>query len=86
MRLTPEPTTIRFPSTLSAPAIPFAAGLLGALTDGRITIAATDASDKTNPFLPPLMPDALPLWTRPVPTSDTTFLISDGRGAQFAAA
>jgi outer membrane protein assembly factor BamB len=35
--------------------------------------------------MPPLVPDALPLWTKPAALADgKTFLISDGRGAVYA--
>jgi outer membrane protein assembly factor BamB len=83
---TSKPRGLSFAAPLAVAAVPFGDGLLGPLVDGRVSFITSAATTKIGPFMPPLMPDALPLWTTPATISPTTFLISDGRTAVYAVA
>jgi outer membrane protein assembly factor BamB len=81
-----EPVAISLPAAPAAAAAPLGAEIIAALTDGTVALISRDANAaKAAPFMPPLMPDALPLWTRPAVLADgKTFVISDGRSAVYA--
>jgi len=83
-----KPNALTPSSSILAPAIPFATGVLAPLANGSISLISANASDAaTTPFLPSLVPDALPLWTRPAALADgAAFLVSDGRASVFAVA
>jgi outer membrane protein assembly factor BamB len=81
-----KPAAISLPPKAIAPAVPLGAGVVVPLNNGAVALVSRDAAEtKAAPFMPPLVPDALPLWTKPVSLADgKTFLISDGRGAIYA--
>lgn len=81
-----QPATFTPASKVSAPAIPLAGGVVVPLANGSVVLLKANASDTAvTPFMPPLVPDALPQWTRPAPLADgVTFLISDGRSTTYA--
>lgn len=81
-----QPIELAFSATLAAPPVPVPGGLVSPLTDGRVLLESTDKAVKIGPFMPPLMPNALPRWTQPAVTSGSSFLISDGRATVFAVA
>jgi hypothetical protein len=77
-----KPALSDLPVALAAPVLSTTHGLLSPLADGRVMLAA-EGSSTIQPFLPPLSPDALPLWKRPVSVA-ARYLISDGRGVVYA--
>jgi outer membrane protein assembly factor BamB len=81
-----QPTTFTPASKVGAPAIPLSGGVVVPLANGSVTLLKSNSTAAAStPFLPPLVPDALPQWTRPAPLADgVTFLISDGRAATYA--
>jgi outer membrane protein assembly factor BamB len=80
-----KPTSISLPAEAAAPAVSLAGGVVAPLANGTVVWLARDAAAKVAPFMPQLVPDALPLWTKPaVLGDDKTFLISDGRSAVYA--
>jgi outer membrane protein assembly factor BamB/TolA-binding protein len=56
------------------------------LSNGSVVLLEPEASaPSVQPFLPPLEPNNLPLWTRPaVSATGESFLISDGRGQVYS--
>jgi hypothetical protein len=74
------------PVQAAAPAAAFGGGVVAPLTNGSVMfVSPNPAEPRVTPFLPPLAPDALPLWTLPVVFADNaTFLLSDGRGTVYA--
>jgi outer membrane protein assembly factor BamB len=87
-RVAAKPIVISLPAAAAAPAVAMEGGVVAPLVDGRVVwlpLAATGV--KFGPFMPPLAPDALPLWTKPVVVEGgQSFLISDGRGTVYAVA
>jgi hypothetical protein len=81
-----KPLAVSLPSRAVATAIPFLGGVLTPLDDGSVVLLPRDSSSaNVAPFLPPLVPDALPKWTKPVALADErTFVISDGRETVYA--
>jgi outer membrane protein assembly factor BamB len=81
-----DPVAISLPATAAAPAIPLGSDIAAPLTSGAVVLVnRAPTADKPAPFMPPLVPDALPLWTKPAALADgKTFLISDGRSAVYA--
>jgi outer membrane protein assembly factor BamB len=81
-----DPATVSLPAAAAAPAVPLGADIVAPLTNGAVSLVSRDATAaKAAPFMPPLSPDALPLWTKPAAFADgKSILISDGRGAVYA--
>jgi outer membrane protein assembly factor BamB len=80
-----KPTAVTPPAKLAAPAIAALGGVVAPLTNGSVALLGTASDSSVTPFLPSLVPDALPQWTRPVPLADGAgFVISDGLGAVYA--
>ncbi len=81
-----KPLSISLPAQAAASAAAFGGGAIAPLTNGSVMFLSPNSAEPTaTPFLPPLVPDALPLWTRPVVFADNAnFLISDGRGSVYA--
>lgn len=81
-----KPATFTPAGHVIAPAIPLFGGVIAPLADGTVALLKPNPADAAaTPFLPPLVPDSLPQWTRPVPLADgTIFLISDGRDVTYA--
>jgi outer membrane protein assembly factor BamB len=80
------PAAVSLPAKAAASAISFSGGVLAPLANGSVVwLPPSGAAVKTAPFMPPLVPDALPLWTKPLALADDkTFLISDGRSSVYA--
>ncbi len=82
-----RPQELTPPSKLSAPAVAAFGGAVAPLANGSVVLLAPAGGSAVNPFLPQLVPEALPQWVRPVPLADgATFLIGDGTGAIYAVA
>jgi len=83
-----KPTPIALPARAIAPAVPLAGGVLAPLANGSLVLVpAEQGQPQVAPFMPPLVPGALPRWTRPVALADQkTFLVSDGRDVVYAVA
>jgi hypothetical protein len=86
VRSNAEPVAVSLPAAAAAPAVPLGSDVVAPLTNGAVTLLSRDAAaTKAAPFMPPLSPDALPLWTKPAALADgKTVLISDGRSAVYA--
>jgi outer membrane protein assembly factor BamB len=82
------PVAISLPARASANAVSLGSDLIAPLVNGSVVLLPRERSAaQVGPFLPPLVPDALPRWTQPAALADgKTFLISDGRGAVYAVA
>lgn len=80
-----QPVSISLPGRAAAAAAPLGSGVVAPLTDGSVAYLPRDSSEaKVAPFMPPLTPDSLPLWTRPAPMADgKSFVISDGRSTVY---
>jgi outer membrane protein assembly factor BamB len=79
------PAKISLPAEAAAPAVSLGGGIIVPLSNGTVVWLAREGGAKAAPFMPPLVPDALPLWTKPtVLADDRTFLISDGRSIVYA--
>jgi outer membrane protein assembly factor BamB len=81
-----KPTAVSLPAAAAAPAAALGADVIAPLSNGAVALVSPDAAaPKAAPFMPPLSPDSLPLWTSPAALSDgKTCIISDGRGAVYA--
>ncbi len=81
-----EPVTVSLPAAAAAPAVPLGADIVAPLANGAVALVSRDAAAaKAALFMPPLSPDALPLWTKPAAFGDgKSIVISDGRGAVYA--
>jgi outer membrane protein assembly factor BamB len=72
---------------MSAPAIAAFGGVIAPLASGSVTLLSPPGGSAVAPFLPPLVPNALPQWVRPVALADgSTFVIADGGGTVYAVA
>jgi outer membrane protein assembly factor BamB len=81
-----KPLSFSLPAQAVAPAATFGGGAIAPLANGGVLfVPATTSGPKVAPFLPPLVPDALPRWTQPAVFADNAaFVISDGRGTVYA--
>jgi hypothetical protein len=71
----------------SAPAQSWGTRLLVPLTNGSLALLDATGMQSVQPFMPPLMPDALPRWTQPAILADESgCLVSDGRRAVYRVA
>jgi hypothetical protein len=79
-----EPQAMTLSARAAAPLRPMGSRLLAALDDGSVSLIG-GSDPKPAPFMPPLVPGALPLWTFPGVSKDgQTALISDGRTTVYA--
>jgi outer membrane protein assembly factor BamB len=80
-----KPTSVTPPAKVAAGAIAALGGIVAPLTNGSVALLGSSSDASATPFLPPLVPEALPQWTRPAALADGAgFVISDGRGAVYA--
>ncbi|HZN33385.1 MAG TPA: PQQ-binding-like beta-propeller repeat protein, partial [Pirellulaceae bacterium] len=62
-------------------------GWLVPLTNGSVVLVDSKGGPAAQPFVPPLQPSSLPLWTRPaVNAAGDGALVSDGRGTIYSIA
>lgn len=80
-----KPASVTPGAKLAAPAVAALDGIVAPLSNGGVALLKSSGESSITPFLPPLVPDAMPQWTRPAPMADGTgFVISDGRGSVYA--
>jgi hypothetical protein len=82
------PVAIPLPGRAAAAAAALGKNVVVPLAEGSVAVlSATGEEPRAAPFVPTLVPDALPKWSIPAPLADqATCLISDGRSTVYALA